>query len=282
MSYYRTYQEGKTQEVWKSLGWIHIREKSEITSDIDAVLCLTMERVRTNIHSLIKKLPELGYTFGYPDYLKPKPQIPYTVEDLFGEVDPDVYDSCKKVVDEMNAEEPNADWILNKPPLFLEPPEETEHYLDEIESLAGILPLSIRYFYQAIGAVSFMGTPPEHWKTKEEYFPNRMNEIHSIDPLYLVSLQQILQQKRYKLLDEGYEIYLAADEWFKEYKHDMGGYGIRVPETRIDPDFLYEWHQTTFYNYLRICFEWGGLPGLECATVPPSELVYLREGILPI
>jgi hypothetical protein len=50
-----------------------------------------------------------------------------------------------------------------------------------------------------------------------------------------------------------------------------------------------EWHNTTFVNYLRICFRQGGLPGLQIVCKDPSayatmekDVKSLTEGLLPV
>jgi hypothetical protein len=58
---------------------------------------------------------------------------------------------------------------------------------------------------------------------------------------------------------------------------------VRVPDARIDVPLEGEWHQTTFINYLRICFAWAGFPGLETRIDPENvEFACLREGLLPM
>ena len=62
-----------------------------------------------------------------------------------------------------------------------------------------------------------------------------------------------------------------------------GQYGVRVPDARIDAPLEGEWHQTTFVNYLRICFAWVGFPGLETRIDPQNvQFARLREGLLPM
>jgi hypothetical protein len=44
-----------------------------------------------------------------------------------------------------------------------------------------------------------------------------------------------------------------------------------------------EWHKTTFVNYLRITFRWGGFPGWERDSNPPHEAIArLTEGLISI
>ena len=59
-------------------------------------------------------------------------------------------------------------------------------------------------------------------------------------------------------------------------------YEMEVPNASADAVFG-DWHKTTFVNYLRIAFKWGGFPGWErYPNRPEKELAYLSEGLLPI
>ncbi len=68
-------------------------------------------------------------------------------------------------------------------------------------------------------------------------------------------------------------------------------YGVRVPNLGVDGLLLWEPHQTTFVNYLRIAFHWGGCPGWSRGeldgwarpTEPvPRSLAELASEMLPI
>jgi hypothetical protein len=58
-----------------------------------------------------------------------------------------------------------------------------------------------------------------------------------------------------------------------------------VPNAAVDAPLRNEWHETTFLNYLRIAFRWGGFPGFERypdELRPVEAIAYLTEGLLPI
>lgn len=62
-----------------------------------------------------------------------------------------------------------------------------------------------------------------------------------------------------------------------------GSNTVSLPNTAADALREGEWHDTTFVNYLRICFRWGGLPGLECqARHQQKDLAILTEGLVPM
>jgi hypothetical protein len=107
---------------------------------------------------------------------------------------------------------------------------------------------------------------------------------HDLDPLYVAPVERALDTCRNSPDDDrGREIEIAPDEWLKYAVSGGGPYTIRLPDAAIDAPLEYEWHKTTFVNYLRICFRWGGFPGLESRIHRPDrELAYLTEGLLPI
>jgi hypothetical protein len=60
-------------------------------------------------------------------------------------------------------------------------------------------------------------------------------------------------------------------------------YTIFVPNAAIDAVIEYERHQTTFVNYLRICFAHGGFPGVQWHKGDiPKLMAELSDELLPI
>jgi len=61
------------------------------------------------------------------------------------------------------------------------------------------------------------------------------------------------------------------------------GYTLTLPNVAADGFLMGERHKTTFVNYLRVSFKWGGFPGWERYKSRPSEeLAFLTEGLLPL
>jgi len=55
-----------------------------------------------------------------------------------------------------------------------------------------------------------------------------------------------------------------------------------VPCACADAPLLYERHETTFVNYLRICLRWAGFPGWERLPVRPEhDIATLTADLLP-
>jgi hypothetical protein len=73
---------------------------------------------------------------------------------------------------------------------------------------------------------------------------------------------------------------LSGDRKSKAGIHSVECYCMEMPNPGADAPFG-DWHKTTFVNYLRIAFRWGGFPGWErYPKRPEKELAYLRDGLL--
>jgi hypothetical protein len=74
---------------------------------------------------------------------------------------------------------------------------------------------------------------------------------------------------------------LSPDNAFKYGFGGSGAYSIRLPCKAFDAPLLFERHHTTFVNYLRICFRWGGFPGLESENrLSQDEIEFLTRDLL--
>lgn len=121
------YLAGEHERVWDELIELGARVREEpFLADATAVAHETMRRVRHNLSLLIPRLDALGYQF-------------------YG--DPTMYT-------------PNRSGRLTIPPRLATPHEETRAHLDAVERALGTLPLSLRAFYEVIGAVNLVGEPP--------------------------------------------------------------------------------------------------------------------------
>ena len=183
----------------------------------------------------------------------------------------------------------------------------------EIEEWCGApLPLSLRAWCEIVGSVSLVGTHPALAFRAERQTPmmfinpdfhrNAAGEVAKLraagvkattvletppqpplsDPLEITCTLE--QQEPYdEDEDEGFgrRLILGRDD---ELKADISGigdlYSIEVPSSNADALFE-DWHKTSFVNYLRIAFQWGGFPGWErYSQRPEKEIAYLREGLL--
>lgn len=263
------YCAGNEIRVWAELVAMGVEVREEaFYSDASAVARETMRRARYNIELLIDRLRSLGYQFGYSwwdaEYL-------YMLE-----ADP-------------------------PPPVFAYPRPGVQRQLAEMETRIGLLPLSLHAWYEQIGAVNFVGMYPVQNPTDPDGFTSYVQFVrsggrskgrqftkepcaHDLDPLFVHSLERTLQRPKRPLTTAStYEFELAPDEWLKYGVSGGGPYVIKVPNPAADAIVDFEWHETTFVNYLRTCFRWGGFPGLECKSMlPEKELAYLTQDLLPI
>jgi hypothetical protein len=202
-----------------------------------------------------------------------------------------------------------------KPRAITAPSPAVAEEIAEIEEFAGSpLPLSLRAWCEIVGSVSLVGTHPALSFQAESQTPmmfinpdfhrDATGEVAKLrragvkattvlktppkpplaDPLEITC--DINQQEPYEEEEDegkGRRLILGRDD---ELKAGISGltdlYGIPLPSSGADAPFE-DWHQTTFVNYLRIAFQWGGFPGWErySRRRPEKELAFLREGLRP-
>ncbi len=84
-------------------------------------------------------------------------------------------------------------------------------------------------------------------------------------------------------LEDPFSVSIAPDFEHKSNISGAGGYDVALPNPAADCELLYESHHTTFVNYLRLSFRWGGFLGLESAKNRSDDvLAQLTDGLLPI
>lgn len=243
------YQQGECEEVWADLLALGEQVRTEpFYTDALAVARETMRRARGNIELLLERLPRPGYAFGYTW-----------------------------------ANAPEQEWLALQPPVFAQPKPDVQERLAELERLVGPLPLALHAWYEHVGAVNLVGSAPGEWTVATEM---------GLDPLQVCPIEEQLahaQAWQDECAPSGQEagspfcVTIAPDFYVKEQVSGGGPYHILLPNAAADALLLGEWHQTTFVNYLRLCFRWGGLPGLEhAAAVPRKDLAVLTEGLLPL
>ena len=191
---------------------------------------------------------------------------------------------------------------LEDPQVFNPPDKKTARNLTKLEKIAGgPLPLSLRAWYEQVGGVSLIGS---HEVLNAVSFSNRgiLSRFASLqsggvpeppvgadfapDPLVIYPVEELLDQASNRedddaCGDEELELVLSPDDL---HKANISGdaYYIALPDARADFQFD-DWHKTTFVNYLRITFAWGGFPGWERYNNPPrKELAELSESLLPL
>lgn len=105
-----------------------------ILEDALAVARETMGRVRENVERLISRLDAIGYQFRHArsETHRPRSNVnPFTGERLGSEIT-----------------------YYRKPMVFRPPGPEVGEKIAELERLAGVLPLSLRAWYEVVGEVN--------------------------------------------------------------------------------------------------------------------------------
>jgi hypothetical protein len=270
-------------------------------ADAVAVATETMRRARNNVEVLIQRLAAEGYRFippaddEEPDLKQRLEQMLQTTGQKFGPPSFDITSHMEEIRDRVKermgplaakmeerkaAKAAKVAESLKKPPLqnpdvFDPPGEQTASLLNQIEKEAGgPMPISLRAWYEQVGGINLMGS--------HAVLNPKEGEI-AADPLVVSPLREVMQM--IESADDGGEIelWLAPDDLHKANVSGGSPYTIVIPNRCADAPFKYEWHDTTFVNYLRITFQWGGFPGWERDPVAPrAALAKLSEGLLPL
>jgi hypothetical protein len=249
-TYLERYLAGEYERVWDELQALGAAVREEpLHADARAVARETMRRVRHNIQALIPRLEERGYAFGYR-WLMPE----------------------------------QADFAAANPPVYGPAKGDAAARIDEFERLAGMFPLSLRAFYEQVGTVNFVGVPPDHWPPGQEADPLY---VHPVE-VALEAYAEWLRETEYYAARPGigpgpFRVPIAPDSY---HKYNISGgmwYNIVLPSPAADASLEDEPYRTTFVNYLRTCFRWGGFPGLGRAPRPPAnDLAWLTRELLPL
>lgn len=142
---------------------------------------------------------------------------------------------------------------------LIKPQPDTEELLSKLEKTVspyGFLPLSLKKFYRIVGACNFGWD----YGTNEEYL------WQFADPIQVYSLDDVVSEitdedylsdlKEYYNEDGFISIPLSGDYLHKDNTSGGSPYSLKVTEKQsIDSVFLNEENETTFINYLRICFD---------------------------
>jgi hypothetical protein len=312
------YQAGDRVAVWDELVALGegVRHKLYY-ADAAVVATETMRRARHNVELLIQRLAEAGYRFVSPEDdagLNPVPaasvfgQAPQGSGGPLAEAMREAMERAQQRLRErmtpegrerMAAQRAMIDEhkaalaakvaaSLKKPPLrnpdvFDPPTAKTAALLKKIEKAAGgPMPISLRAWYEQVGGVSLNGSHPVI-NPRESKEPS-----YAADPLMIAPLRDLVEVLDEDMEDEDGEdrkigLWIAPDDLHKANTSGGDPYTITIPNACADAKFEYEWHETTFVNYLRIAFQWGGFPGWQREKKWPWEaLAKLTEGLLPI
>jgi hypothetical protein len=157
----------------------------------------------------------------------------------------------------------------------------------EIEERVGPIPLSLCAWYEIVGSVNFMGSYPDRIEGPAGADESSDESLICAypDPLVIDPARYGLAYDEDNWRREVYWLDLAPDEYHKEDESGGPPYGMRLPNPAVDAPLEHERHETSFVDYLRTCFRWGGFPGWERLAegdVPKDLLEELTKGLQPV
>ena len=234
MSYLERYRNEEYEQVWDDLQELgSLDSNAPYYAPARKVAVETMRRVRRNCELIISRLQEYAYVFGtYPDGTR----RPYTVE-------------------------PHTP-----------PSDEMRTDCDELESIAGPLPLSLKVFWEQVGSVDLVGMHP--------LWPDGLDPLVVYPPEGLFDLYDVDGDEE----AEGATWFagLSPDDLHKDNISGGGPYGLYLPNPSADFEFKFERHDLFFVQYLRLAIlRWGGFPGLEVRGAEFELLDSLAKGLEP-
>jgi hypothetical protein len=142
--------------------------------------------------------------------------------------------------------------------VFEPPSPNVQADLARVEETVGVLPLSLRAWYEEVGHVSLMGDVPGICSYENDYrvgdeIIHIMSDPLVVDPL----IQSLVEYEEYAEAEEDSRFLfpLAPDRYHKHNISGGGDEGIYVPELRADG--IYTGSDGPFVEYLRQSYYWG-------------------------
>jgi hypothetical protein len=300
LPFHERYISGDYGGVWADLGALSDAVKYDpVAVDALAVAYETMHRAAKNIEVLVTRLGAIGYEFhrdAFSPYWKTSVADAATREALERrleefveaarasgppELPPNLMEWCERNRLSMEANVKAArERRMGIVHPHMQPEPTVDFRIKRVERLTGEMPLSLRAWYQTVGAVNLAGSHPE-------LAPRRVES----DPLFVAPLQFV--QDFGLAWDEDH----AGEEEPPSFQLPLsphrvakaGGmtdaplYTVTLPNAGMDAVMNNEPHCLQFVDYLRTSFEWGGFPGYADRSLPaPRLLASLREGLLAL
>jgi hypothetical protein len=289
MSYLERYLQGEHEQVWDELIGLGAAVFQEpLYEEAVAVVQEVMRRVRLNIEQLVPRLANSGFVFGYdyrlqwtlrrsragvnwPEYLREMRRV-REQSPVF--LPPSIRDESRTEAQIPGLESPDDDLLDDSSSTDM------RAHIRELDRIAGPLPLSLRGWYEWVGAVNLFGYHPG-WVS---YVALSHHLMAYCDPLQVCALDdarmaELLFSHRLQRL-AWFEF--AVDPYVKNFTSGSSTpYAIDIRGAGID-GVVVGFPPMTFVQYLRKCFRWAGFPGMaEWPTTPTEDLAHLTQGLLP-
>lgn len=320
-AYLDRYLSGECQPVWDELVGLGSAVREEpLYSDALAVARETMRRAQANIETLIPRLAQIGYRFGY-GWVQP-----YWRERMLHRAIPHgAYTFADRA-----AYQDDLDMVAAMPPLHLPGTDREEQIaaldrhiaqsslasqdngpfglralraeqearptasamIAEYEAVMAPLPLALRAWYESVAGVNFAG---EHdgWaallRDPAEGYPAFANEhahpMHLVDPLFVLPLDMkwLERIKRASPAGTHTQLFVTSDDDYKYLEPTNDPYMAHLGFGADAMIYNRGKPWKTFVSYLRECFQWGGFPGwAKLERRPDDDLAFLTQGLLPL
>ncbi len=133
----------------------------------------------------------------------------------------------------------------------------------------GYVPLSLKMFYKIVGSCNFA------W----DYDANDKIPWEGADPIQISPITDLLAEaKQIELDDEPIGLPVSADYYHKDNISGGPPYSVELTaKPQVDSPFLYEEHETTFVNYLRITMENCGFSRAHEFIELPGFITYCKK-----
>lgn len=230
MNWLKRYEQGQREAVWDELCALGYDVRSPtVLAEAREVARAAMRIVRSNIEVLVPRWESAGYEFGY---------------DFMGDW--------------------AADEIAEAPPLLGSPTAEDVAVLDEFEAKIGCLPVTLRAFYEVVGAINLVGQPPDGWPDLEEFDALQIDQFTGLP----------------EDLGSGMELHICPDHLHKVFVSGAGSLTTPVPDAAFDATLNFEdgplrleGEVLQLGRYLRLCL----LEGVGAGIAGSGPTVEMRE-----
>jgi hypothetical protein len=149
------------------------------------------------------------------------------------------------------------------------PGAKTLKQIAKAEKTLGAIPLSLRAFYEIVGAVDWTGVHPAL---------AREGDTIASDPLVVYSAGDALENA---VAEEENTLIIAPDDLHKANVSGGSPYEMEAGNLGADGKLMNERHDLNFVEYLRLVCRFGGFPGYEgLETGVPIEVEALKSDLL--
>jgi hypothetical protein len=317
-SYLARYRAGEYEKVWSELVALgSVSSQEELAGEMWAVADEMMMRAHTNIEVLVSHLRDLDYQFlverPRPSYFDSAqslqairnqlPQQGVQLPAVFWEqlkqtqhimqrnIDVGLEELKQHISQSQTEQLTSASVVHTGGGVWLPPNEAFHATITTVAQAYGPLPITIQSWFEHVGQLDFRGDHPKLCR----YYDNGP----ASDPMvmWFGDSEFEIQQDAYEdAVANGYELeepfayYLeiAPDRAHKSNYSGGGNTSIKLPQNTFDGILVPEdrWNGIWFVEYLRMCFQWGGFPGLrhdpDAAQAASAELAYLTKDLLPL